>query len=239
MILTRLLVSVFFLLYFSVTTHNHHDHLCKMITNNRLLLPPEEMGFREHIPVRRNAANPGFQGRTSSHKTASLFPEFWILSSWQYSVHISRKRSWVLNAALNIWQCPVFKKAISSIAVCYDSYLIPDYWSFMEQWTGSQKMSTKFEDTCRTCYPNWNLLLLTAWIPAEIIWKATFRSRHQGTMMSRPKLLLIIKSEPNQPSSTSNILPSEPRKPTFDLLKVSLSLGISSHFLASSSRSNQ
>ena len=67
MILTRLLVSVFFLLYFSVTTHNHHDHLCKMITNNRLLLPAEEMEVREHIPVRRNAANPGFQGRT--HKS--------------------------------------------------------------------------------------------------------------------------------------------------------------------------
>ena len=102
----------FFLLYFSVTTHNHHDHLCKMITNNRLLLPAEETGVREHIPVRRNAANPGFQGRThKSILSQNSFTFSWILNPSILAVFCSYFKKEVLsNAALNIWQCPVFKK---------------------------------------------------------------------------------------------------------------------------------
>ena len=118
-------VLCFFLIYFSVTTHNHHDHLCKMITNNRLLLPAEEMEVREHIPVRRNAANPGFQGRThKSILSQNSFTFSWILNPSILAVFCSYfKREVLSNTAFSIW-LPILQKPISSIAICYDSYLI-------------------------------------------------------------------------------------------------------------------
>ena len=50
--------TLFPLLKFSVAISMINDHLCKLITDNRVLLPAEEMRLREHNPERRDAAIP-------------------------------------------------------------------------------------------------------------------------------------------------------------------------------------